>query len=249
LPAELRENILIYALVLKEDVKIVEGPVESGKFGKIMRRKAKSFSLQVPFTKTFLLSRQFYHEALPIAYGMNTFHFNDLMIFVHFFLDKFVSARFVKKICLEVDQSSMAKPLGGFLDVVTLLSLNRKYHNFLTEPMNGNHVHFLDFTLRKLPKVPHLNVKFTTIFNGRSENLKYYASIFALLFSQEIREPKENERATLEFTFRSPHFKYSPEHHRRAPAKYLPEEVKSSLNASALAVMYMLPLRHLRHVI
>lgn len=231
LPAELREKILIYALVIEDDIKIVDH-----------RRKAVSYSLPTPtaFSKIFLLNRQIYREALPIAYGMNTFHFDDLMTFVHFFLNKFVSAHFVKNIRLELDQSSMAKPLGGFIDVFTLL--NRKYNSFITEPLNGNNLMFLHLVLRRLTKVQHLHVKFTTLFNDELQSREYYASIFALMFLQQAREPTDKDRVTLDFTYHNPHFKYSQKH-RKAPTKDLPKEVETSLIGTALAIMYLLHLR------
>ena len=36
------------------------------------------------FTRIFLVDRQFYSEARPIAYGRNTFHFNELQDFCYF---------------------------------------------------------------------------------------------------------------------------------------------------------------------
>jgi hypothetical protein len=222
---------LIYTLVHEDDIKLTSKDEQNTRTG----NKVTSTSLQNPFSNVFLLSRQFYEEGLPIAYGMNTFHFTDILTLVYFFLDKYVSPNYVKKICVEIDQSRLGKPLSGFIDLWCLLNPN--YRSVIID----NHISLFRLLLKKLPKMQHLTAKVTTLSTNKVPSRKYYSSLFALFFLRQVNPP-DKDRLLLEFTVPNPNFVSSP-NTRTALEKVMPKEMRTSLVGTALAVMYLLRLK------
>ena len=223
---------MTYALVHEGDIKLISKDQENTHTG----NKVTSISLHNPFSNVFL-------PQPPILRGRSTNSLRheqlssspDILTLICFFLDKNVSPKYVKKICVEIDQSRLGKPLSGFIDLWCLLDPN--YRSIIVD----NHISLFRLLLKKLPKVQHLTAKVTTLSTNKVPSRKYYSSLFALFFLRQVNPP-DKDRVLLEFTVPNPNF-VSSSNTRTVLEKAMPKEMRTSLVGTALAIMYLLRLK------
>jgi hypothetical protein len=162
---ELRRKILIYVLVEEDAIKVsLTEP-----FDEIFTFKVISTPSPIHWAKAFLLNKQFYNEALPIAYGLNTFHFESLSRLSLFLEDKETLPLYMKKVTLVYDQTLNDAHCYKLFDIWALLQ--PEYRKFCTE----EHSDTLSNVFQMLPDTPYLTARITVFFDNDRKNIKYFS--------------------------------------------------------------------------
>jgi hypothetical protein len=175
------------------------------------------------FSRVFLLNLQFYQEAVPIAYGSNTFSFDSNMALHHFLHPRKNTLRQLRKIALKFDTA-----VGGTGTYHAKLAdlwclLGPQHHGFRAAIYHK----VFNRALELLTRVQQLTVKVVILHNDENRGLEYCPGLFALLFMHQPYPPAR-DRFEVEFTVPNRHCVLPP-NTRIYVTRPLPRCIRKSL--------------------
>ena len=183
-------------------------------------------SLERPFAKALLLNRQFYQESLPIAYGVNTFNFNNALSLSIWLRSIGQSSKYIKNITLEFD---MTQKLCDFICLLDLLQDGRQSEHYRTMVLT---------IFQRLPKVEKLNIQATLLRKDkiRIRRLRYYYYWFSL-YCLHLDKPNPPQQYFLQVDFTLPKSGFvAAQDTKSASTKSLSDETRESIARTSWAV-------------